>query len=95
MIEEERYRAEEKLQKRLKKAQEKKQAEEEAAAAATGEGQSFGGYENLYGHIFNVTITKICKKLGIAIDGGANTKQKAVIIREISVSAWPVYAVST
>ena len=34
----------------------------------------------------SVTVTKVCKKLGIAIDGGANTKQKAVIIREISVS---------
>lgn len=49
-------------------------------------GKSFGGYTGLHGDIVNVTVTKVCKKLGIAIDGGANTKQKAVIIREISVS---------
>lgn len=49
-------------------------------------GKSFGGYTNLVGDIVSVTVTKVCKKLGIAIDGGANTKQKAVIIREISVS---------
>ncbi len=85
VIEDERHKAEDKLQRRLKKAQEKKQAEE-AASMAGGEGQSYEGYENLHGRIFNVTLTKVCKKLGIAIDGGANTKQKAVIIREISVS---------
>lgn len=49
-------------------------------------GKSFGGYDNLFGDIVTVRITKVVKKLGIAIDGGANTKQKAVIIREISVS---------
>lgn len=56
-----------------------------SSAAAEG-GQSFGGYTNLVGDIVTVTVTKVCRKLGIAIDGGANTKQKAVIIREISVS---------
>ena len=84
VIEDERRKAEDKLQRRLKKAQEKKQAEETASAG--GQGQSYGGYEDLQGRIFNVTVTKVCKKLGIAIDGGANTKQKAVIVREISVS---------
>jgi hypothetical protein len=48
------------------------------------EGKSFAGYADLHGEIVRVTVTKVCKKLGIAIDGGANTKQKAVIIREIS-----------
>ena len=51
-----------------------------------GEGKSYAGYTDLHGEIVTVTVTKVCKKLGIAIDGGANTKQKAVIIREISVS---------
>ncbi len=49
-------------------------------------GKSYGGYNNLHGDIVAITITKVVKKLGIAIDGGANTKQKAVIVREISVS---------
>ena len=49
------------------------------------EGLSHGGYTDLHGEILNVTVSKVCKKLGIAIDGGANTKQKAVIVREISV----------
>ena len=49
-------------------------------------GKSFGGYTGLIGDIVTVNVSKVCKKLGIAIDGGANTKQKAVIIREISVS---------
>ena len=56
------------------------------SAAKSGGGKSFGGYTDLEGDIVVVTVTKVCKKLGIAIDGGANTKQKAVIIREISVS---------
>lgn len=49
-------------------------------------GKSFAGYTDLHGEILTITVTKVNKKLGIAIDGGANTKQKAVIIREISVS---------
>ena len=51
------------------------------------EGRSFGGYTGLEGDIRTVVITKVVKRLGIAIDGGANTRQKAVIIREISVSS--------
>ena len=100
VIEEERRKAEEKLQRRLRRAQEKKQAnsaegvmETDGAQAPTpsspaeqGPGRSYGGYENLEGNILHITVTKVCKKLGVAIDGGANTKQKAVIIREISVS---------
>ena len=68
------------------------EVKEEAAANAgpvgvvLREGKSFAGYSNLKGQLFRINITKVCKKLGIAIDGGANTKQKAVIIREITVS---------
>lgn len=72
-IENERRKAEEKLQKRLKRAQEKKP-------------KSYAGFTDLEGNILHINVTKVVKKLGIAIDGGANTKQKAVIIREISVS---------
>lgn len=75
-IENERRKAEEKLQRRLKRAQEKKKSEP----------KSFAGFTDLEGEIVHVNVTKVVKKLGIAIDGGANTKQKAVIIREISVS---------
>lgn len=75
-IENERRKAEEKLQRRLKRAQEKKKSEP----------KSFAGFTDLEGEIIHVNVTKVVKKLGIAIDGGANTKQKAVIIREISVS---------
>lgn len=71
--------------------------EKEEAAANAGpvgvvlrEGKTFAGYSNLKGQIFRINVTKVCKKLGIAIDGGANTKQKAVIIREISVSWCPL-----
>ena len=53
--------------------------------SGSSEGLSYGGYTDLHGEILTVTVSKVCKKLGIAIDGGANTKQKAVIIREISV----------
>lgn len=54
--------------------------------AQEAEGKSFGGYNDLHGEIRTVTVTKAVRRLGIAIDGGANTRQKAVIIREISVS---------
>ena len=53
--------------------------------SGSSEGLSHGGYTDLHGEILTVTVSKVCKKLGIAIDGGANTKQKAVIVREISV----------
>ena len=75
-IENERRRAEEKLERRLRRAQEKKKNEP----------KSYAGYTDLEGDILHISVTKVVKKLGIAIDGGANTKQKAVIIREISVS---------
>jgi hypothetical protein len=74
-IENERRRAEEKLERRLRRAQEKKKSEL----------KSFAGFTDLEGDILHINVTKVVKKLGIAIDGGANTKQKAVIIREISV----------
>lgn len=75
-IENERQKADQKLQRRLKRAQEKKKNEP----------KSFGGFTDLEGDILHINVSKVVKKLGIAIDGGANTKQKAVIIREISVS---------
>ena len=80
-VEEERNKAEEMLEKKLR---EKK----EAANAGNNLGPSFSyaGYDNLRGELKHVLVTKVVRKLGIAIDGGANTKQKAVIIREISVS---------
>lgn len=62
---------------------------EPQSSSSAGGGKSFGGYTDLEGDILTVSVTKVCKKLGIAIDGGANTKQKAVIIREISVSLDP------
>lgn len=74
-IENERRKAEEKLQRRLKRAVDKKKNET----------KSFGGFTDLEGDVLYINVTKVVKKLGIAIDGGANTKQKAVIIREISV----------
>ena len=103
IIEEERQKAEERLKRRLEREKAKQAqkeanpddeiAEEKANAGPVGvvlrEGKSFAGYSNLKGQIFRIKITKVCKKLGIAIDGGANTKQKAVIIREISVSWFP------
>lgn len=87
-IEEERRKAEERLQRRLKRSQEKKYAneanviEEQIVPA----GKSYGGFTDLHGNILRIKVTKVVKKLGIAIDGGANTKQKAVVVREISVS---------
>ena len=38
------------------------------------------------GKLMKVMVQKVNKKLGLAVDGGANTKQKAVIIRQIVVS---------
>ena len=75
-VENERRKAEEKLQRRIKRAQDKKKSEP----------KSYAGFTDLEGEILHINVTKVVKKLGIAIDGGANTKQKAVIIREISVS---------
>lgn len=84
-IEDERDKAEQMLEKKLREKKEAaaaKAAEEDAA----GPSFSYAGYDNLRGELKHVLITKVVRKLGIAIDGGANTKQKAVIIREISVS---------
>lgn len=94
-VEEERLKAEQKLERRLKRSQEKEkkygesESHKEEIAKAPFDmktTKSFGGFTDLLGNIVHVNITKVVKKLGIAIDGGANTKQKAVIIREISVS---------
>ena len=48
-------------------------------------GVSFGGFTNLHGEILTIPVTKVNKKLGMAIDGGANTKQVAITIRQITV----------
>ena len=45
--------------------------------------KSYNGFTNLYGEIVTVEIKKVAKRLGIAVDGGANTKQREVRIREI------------
>ena len=74
IIENERKMAEQMLANRLRQKKE----------AATG--LSYGGYTGLKGTIDKVNVTKVNRKLGIAVDGGANTKQKAVIIRQIVVS---------
>lgn len=39
-------------------------------------------------------MTKVNKKLGIAIDGGANTKQQAITIRQITVGGGCKHACS-
>jgi hypothetical protein len=100
-VEEERRKAEQRLQRRVDKmkVQQQQQRPQQNGASNTvseptavgggvgsgsSEGLSYGGYTDLHGEILTVTVSKVCKKLGIAIDGGANTKQKAVIIREIS-----------
>ena len=85
IIENERKLAEEMLKVRLreKKEEEKKKKDEGRF--------SFAGYSNLKGQLTKVTITKVNRKLGIAVDGGANTKQKAIIVRQIVVSK-PMYS---
>ena len=61
--------------------------EETALSLYTAEGLSFGGYTGLKGSIVTVTVTKVSRKLGIAVEGGATTKnQKGVVIRQITVS---------
>ena len=48
-------------------------------------GRSFAGYTTLHGDILTIPVCKVNKKLGMAIDGGANTRQHAVTIRQITV----------
>ena len=77
IIENERKLAEQMLAVRLR--EKKNESKEE-------EGRfSFAGYTNLKGIMTKVTVKKVNKKLGIAVDGGSNTKQKAVIVRQIVV----------
>ena len=76
VIEQERKKAEKMLANRLQKHQETKQED----------GITYGGYTGLKGKIVKVNITKVNRKLGIAVDGGANTNQKQVVIRQIVVS---------
>ena len=77
IIEMERKKAEMMLAEKIRKT--KETSEEEG-------GHSFGGYKGLKGKIIKVNVTKVNRKLGIAVDGGENTNQKAVIIRQIVVS---------
>lgn len=94
-IEEERDKAEQMLERKLRekkeaataaKTAEQVQQSSDVAGANAGPSFSYAGYDNLRGELKHIQVTKVVRKLGIAIDGGANTKQKAVIIREISVS---------
>lgn len=83
-IEQDRKKAEKLLRDRMKKqAQQKPPADGEEATDGT---MSYGGYTGLKGKIVKVNVVKVNRKLGIAVDGGANTNQKAVIIRQIVVS---------
>ncbi len=77
MVEQERKKAERMLASRLQKHKETTKQED---------GITFGGYTGLKGKIIKVNVTKVNRKLGIAVDGGANTNQKAVVIRQIVVS---------
>lgn len=77
IIENERKLAEQMLAVRLR--EKKKEKREEGRF-------SFAGYTNLKGEMKKVTVNKVNRKLGIAVDGGSNTKQKAVVVRQIVVS---------
>lgn len=77
IIENERKLAEQMLAVRLR--EKKKEKKEEGRF-------SFAGYTNLKGELKKVTVSKVNRKLGIAVDGGSNTRQKAVIVRQIVVS---------
>ena len=92
-VEEEHDKAEQMLERKLREKKEtaaaaKAAEQEEESSADAGPSFSYTGYDNLHGELKHVQVTKVVRKLGIAIDGGANTKQKAVIIREISVSSY-------
>ena len=56
------------------------------ASVVSKKGFSYAGYSGLTGDLVTVTITKVTKRLGIAVNGGAETKQVAVKIKEIIVS---------
>ncbi len=78
VIEQERRKAEKMLANKLQKHKaETKQKEEE--------GMSFSGFTGLKGKIVKVNVTKVNRKLGIAVDGGANTNQREIVIRQIVV----------
>lgn len=85
-VEEERRKAEEMLERTLQEKQKVAAAKANATVSKSAfPSFSHAGYDDLRGELKHVLVTKVVRKLGIAIDGGANTKQKAVIIREISV----------
>ena len=77
IIEQERRKAEKMLANRLQRHKETTKQEEG--------GISFGGFTGLKGKIIKINVTKVNRKLGIAVDGGANTNQKEIVIRQIIV----------
>lgn len=84
IIEEDRKRAEKLLRDRLRR--QKPENKPTEGNEETDGGMTYGGYTGLKGKIVKVNVLKVNRKLGIAVDGGANTNQKAVIIRQIVVS---------
>ena len=81
IIEEERVKAEKILAQKVLQERQRQAARPPSQI----EGTSYAGYTGLKGRILTVNVTKVTRKLGIAVDGGSNTKQKAVIIRQITV----------
>ena len=81
IIEEERLKAEKMLAQKVQQERQRQGARPPSQI----EGTSYAGYTGLKGRIVTVNVTKVTRKLGIAVDGGSNTKQKAVIIRQITV----------
>ena len=47
---------------------------------------TFGRFSHLFGDILAIEIRKETKRLGIAIEGGADTKLKKIRVRQITVS---------
>ena len=82
IIEEERLKAEKMLAHKVRQEKQKQAVKPPLQV----EGTTYAGYTGLKGKIMTVNVTKVTRKLGIAVDGGSNTKQKAVIIRQITVS---------
>ena len=53
---------------------------------STRPGKTYAGYTGLFGDIKTILIEKNGMRLGVAVTGGANTKQREVRIKEIVVS---------
>ena len=98
-IREDRERAEKMLQQRMLMAKQKGTTKSTSSGSKEGgmsyakqagvvgkKGFSYAGYTGLVGDMITITITKVTKRLGIAVNGGNDTKQVAVKIKEIIVS---------